>query len=209
MADNFVITIGRQFGSGGRDIGRMVAERLGIKCYDKEIIELAAQENNISQDILEKHDEKPMSGFLSGMVSDIFSSGYSKSRFVDVSLEQQVFLAQFDTIKNLAEKESCVIVGRCGNYALQEHKNVLNVFVYADMDFRVNQVLNVYKIEGVKKPAEFIMKMDKKRASYYNYYTNEEWGNAASYDLCLNSSKFGVEGCVDIILDVAKRMQEK
>ena len=146
MADNFVITIGRQFGSGGRDIGRMVAERLGIKCYDKEIIELAAEENNISQDILEKHDEKPMSGFLSGMVSDIFSSGYSKSRFVDVSLEQQVFLAQFDTIKNLAEKESCVIVGRCGNYALQEHKNVLNVFVYADMDFRQTDILRLHAI---------------------------------------------------------------
>ena len=154
MADNFVITIGRQFGSGGRDIGRAVAERLGVKCYDKEIIELAAMENNISQDILEKHDEKPMSGILSGMVSDIFSSGYSKSRFVDVSLEQQVFLAQFDTIKNLAEKESCVIVGRCGNYALQDHPNVLNVFVYADMDFRVNQVENVYKIEGIKKMEE-------------------------------------------------------
>ena len=208
MADNFVITIGRQFDSGGRDIGRAVAERLGVKCYDKEIIELAAMENNISQDILEKHDEKPMSGILSGMVSDIFSSGYSKSRFVDVSLEQQVFLAQFDTIKNLAEKESCVIVGRCGNYALQDHPNVLNVFVYADMDFRVNQVENVYKIEGIKKTTDFIMKMDKKRSAYYNYYTNEEWGSASNYVLCLNSSKFGVDGCVDIILDVAARIKK-
>ena len=129
MAGNLVITISREFGSGGRDIGRLVADRLGIKCYDKELIELAAKENNISKDIMEKHDEKSTGGFLSGMAADFFSGGYSKTGFADISIEQQMFKAQFDTIQKLSAKESCVIVGRCADYALRDHNNLLRVFI--------------------------------------------------------------------------------
>ena len=206
MAENLVITIGRTYGSGGRDIGRLAAEKLGIKCYDKELIEIAARENNIAPEILKKHDEKPTNSFISGMISDVFSSGYSRPGYVDMPLEQQVFLAQFETIKNLSSQESCVFVGRCADYALKDRPNVLRVFITADLKFCVDRAVNVYQIEA-RKPEDLIIKMNKKRASYYNYYTNEEWGMASNYDLCLNSSLLGIDSCVDIILECARRIQ--
>ena len=121
MTGNLVITIGRECGSGGRLIGNRLAERLNIKCYDKELLTLAAKKSGLCEEIFESHDEKPTSSFLYSLVMDSYSMGYSTSSFIDMPLNHKVFLAQFDTIKHLADTESCVIVGRCADYALAEN----------------------------------------------------------------------------------------
>ena len=141
MGNNVVITIGREFGSGGREIGKKVADRLGIKFYDKELLQEAAKESGFCREIFENQDEKPTNSFLYSLVMDTYSiNGYSSAPFLDMPLNHKVFLAQFETIKKIAEKESCVIVGRCADYALAENPNCINVFIHADKEFRTKRV---------------------------------------------------------------------
>lgn len=200
MSDNLIITIGRECGSGGRMIGMKVAERLGIKAYDKELLLLAAKESGLSREILEHHDEKPTNSFLYSLVTDNFSSGYATAGYFDMPLNQKAFLAQFDTIKKLADQESCVMIGRCADYALADYPNVIRVFISGNTEDRLKLTEEAFDVpEG--KAKDFMCKTDKKRASYYNYYTNQKWGSAASYDLCINRSTVGYEGAVDIILN--------
>lgn len=205
--ENYVITIGREFGSGGLDIGRMLSEKLGIKCYDKELLQMAAKESGLCEEIFQNHDEKPTNSFLYSLVMDTYSvSGYTASSYLDMPLNHKVFLAQFDTIKNLAEKESCIIVGRCADYALADHPNCLNVFIHADKEFKIKHLMDGFGWTA-EKAKDMINKTDKKRASYYNYYSSKKWGDAKSYHLTLDSSKLGLEGCVDMIikyLDIKK-----
>lgn len=197
---NTVITIGRQFGSAGREIGEKVAEYFGIKCYDKELLSRAAKESGFCEEIFQNHDEKPTSSFLYSLVMDTYSAnGYSTASFLDMPLNHKVFLAQFETIKKIAENESCVIVGRCADYALANHPNCINVFVKANMDYRIKLVSKRSNLTE-SKAKDMILKQDKQRASYYNYYTSKKWGDSKSYDLCLDSSKLGIDGCVDMIL---------
>lgn len=200
MHGNLVITIGRECGSGGRFIGQKLAERLGIRCYDKELLTLSAQNSGLCEEIFEHHDEKPTNSFLYSLVMDTYSMSYNPSTFVDMPLNQKVFLAQFDTIKQLAEKESCVIVGRCADYALADYPNTVSVFTTATYDDKVEYLKDHYHIEP-SKIKDFITKTDKKRASYYNYYSNKKWGSAKSYDLCINRSAVGFDGAVDVILN--------
>ena len=135
---NFVITIGREFGSNGKKIGEEVAKRLGIKCYDKELLSLAAKDSGFCEEILESNDEKPTSSFLYSLVMDTYSMNhYSTAPFLDMPLNHKVFLAQFETIKKIAEKESCVIVGRCADYALSDNPDCINIFIHADLDVRI------------------------------------------------------------------------
>lgn len=198
---NFVITIGREFGSGGLDIGRMLSEKLNVKCYDKELLSMAAKESGLCKEIFENHDEKPTNSFLYSLVMDTYSvSGYTSAPFLDMPLNHKVFLAQFEAIKNLAEKESCIIVGRCADYALAEHPNCLNVFIHADMEFRINHIMETYGLSR-EKAKDTIHKTDKKRASYYNYYSSKKWGDARSYNLALDSSQLGLQGCCEMILN--------
>lgn len=198
--EKYVITIGREFGSGGLDIGQMLAEKLKVKCYDKELLALAAKESGLCQEIFENHDEKPTSSFLYSLVMDTYSvSGYTSAPFLDMPLNHKVFLAQFETIKNLAEKESCIIVGRCADYALSEHPNCISVFIHADLEARINHIMDKFDLSK-DKAADMIRKTDKKRASYYNYYSSKKWGDARSYHLSLDSSQLGWEGCCDMIL---------
>ena len=197
---NYVITIGREFGSGGLDIGRMLSEKLGIKCYDKELLQMAAKESGLCEEIFQNHDEKPTNSFLYSLVMDTYSvSGYSASSYLDMPLNHKVFLAQFDSIKNLASKESCIIVGRCADYALSEHPNCLNVFVHANKEFRIQHLMETYGWTA-DKAKDMIHKTDKKRASYYNYYSSKKWGDSKSYHMTLDSSQLGLEGCVELIL---------
>ena len=198
MTGNLVITIGRECGSGGRLIGNRLAEKLNIKCYDKELLTLAAKKSGLCEEIFESHDEKPTSSFLYSLVMDSYSMGYSTSSFIDMPLNHKVFLAQFDTIKHLADTESCVIVGRCADYALEENPNVLSIFIKADMQDRIRRIAKLYDLSDAKAKDK-ITKIDKQRASYYNYYTSKRWGEVDSYDLCLNSSVFGIDGTVDMI----------
>lgn len=174
MSDHLVITIGRECGSGGRHIGKMLAEELGIKCYDKELLNLAAKESGLCRELFESHDEKPTNSFL----------------------------AQFDTIKKLATEESCIIIGRCADYALADFPNVVTVFVTADDDVKIHTLMERHKISE-SEAKDMMIKTDKRRSSYYNYYSNKRWGDTRSYDLCLNSSKVGLDGAVQIIRSFA------
>ena len=207
MDERTVITIGREFGSGGHEIGMKLAEKLGIKCYDKELLELAAKESGLCEELFASQDEKPTNSFLYSLVMDTYSLGYTNS-YVDMPINHKVFLAQFDAIKKLAERESCVIVGRCADYALEEFDNVLSVFIHADMDARIRRIARIYDLTDAKAK-DLIKKTDKRRSSYYNYYTCKKWGDSRSYDLTLNTSKITPEACVDIILDFRKKMEQK
>jgi len=197
---NQIITIGREFGSGGQYVGEELAKRLGVKLYDKELLQQAAKESGFCEEIFENHDEKPTNSFLYSLVMDTYSAnGYSTASFLDMPLNHKVFLAQFETIKKLAERESCIIVGRCADYALADHPDCINVFIKADMDYRVKLVSKRSNLTE-NKAKDMIIKQDKQRASYYNYYTSKKWGDSKSYDLCLDAGKLGLEGCVEMIL---------
>ncbi|HIR87636.1 MAG TPA: cytidylate kinase-like family protein [Candidatus Fimimorpha faecalis] len=200
---NLIITIGRQCGSGGREIGNRLAEKLNIKCYDKELLTLAAKQSGLCKELFETHDERPTNSFLYSLVMDTYSMGYTTSSFLDMPLNHKVFLAQFDTIKKLAEEESCIIVGRCADYALADHPNRTSVFISADMDAKIERISKLYDMTK-EKAKDTIIKTDKKRSNYYNYYSNKKWGDVGSYDLCLNSTRLGIEGTVDLILEYIK-----
>ena len=205
---NHIYTIGREFGSGGYEVGRMLAERLGIKLYDKELLAQAAKSSGFCREIFENHDEKPTSSFLYSLVMDTYSGGsYSSAPFLDMPLNHKVFLAQFDTIKKIAEQESCVIVGRCADYALADNPDCLNIFVHAEMEDRISWI-SKRKDLTENKARDLIQKTDKQRASYYNYYTCKKWGDSRRYDLCLNTSKISKEACVDMILEFRNRMNK-
>ncbi len=184
----FVITIGRQYGSGGRFIGKKLAEMLGVNFYDNELIAAASVQSGLSKAVLDNYDEKK-DGFFSGVVPSTFGA--------DMSLSQKVFLAQFETIKSIADRESCVIVGRCADYVLRENKNVVNVFITAPIEARIERAEKYYNLDS-KKAKETIIKMDKKRASYYNFYSDKKWGKADSYNLTIDSS-IGIEASCEII----------
>ena len=206
---NQIITIGRELGSEGQFVGAELAKRLGVKFYDKELLQQAAKESGFCEEIFENHDEKPTNSFLYSLVMDTYSAGnYAATPFLDMPLNHKVFLAQFDTIKKIAETESCVIVGRCADYALANQPDVLNIFIRADLDDRVKIISKRLDITE-NKAKDMILKNDKQRASYYNYYTSKKWGDAVSYDLCINTSKISVDDAVDLILDFRKYMDKK
>ena len=137
---NTIITIGRQFGSGGREIGEMVADHFGIKCYDKELLSRAAKESGFCEEMIQNHDERPTNSFLYNLVMDTYSFGYNSSSFVYMPISHKVFLAQFDTIKKIAQEGPCVIVGRCADYALSDFPNVLNLFITADEECKIKRI---------------------------------------------------------------------
>lgn len=198
---NTIITIGRQFGSGGREIGEMVADHFGIKCYDKELLSRAAKESGFCEEMIQNHDERPTNSFLYNLVMDTYSFGYNSSSFVDMPISHKVFLAQFDTIKKIASEGPCVIVGRCADYALSDFDNVLNLFIYGDEDAKIRRIKERFDdVKSDDKARDMMNKKDKQRQSYYNYYSSKKWGRADSYDLCINSSKLGIEGTVKFII---------
>lgn len=203
-----VITIGREFGSAGKEIGERLAQKLGIKCYDKELLARAAKESGLCEEIFEHHDEKPTNSFLYNLVIDSYSFGYNTASYVDMPISHKVFLAQFDTIKKLAEEGPCIIVGRCADYALADRKDIIRLFISADMECRIKRIMEKYSLSS-DKAAQMIMKEDKRRASYYNYYSSNKWGHCASYDLCINSSRLGVDGSVDLIIQYIKDFENK
>lgn len=202
MTNNTIITIGRQYGSGGHDIGKKLAEELNVPFYDKELLERAAKDSGLCQEIFENHDEKPTNSFLYSLVMDTYSMGYSAPAFAEMPLNHKIFLAQFDTIKSIAKEGPCVIVGRCADYALSEFTNVVNVFLHADMDERIARIARRHDLTNAKAK-DLILKTDKRRASYYNYYTSKKWGEAVGYDLCLNTASLGIEGTIHIIREFA------
>lgn len=203
---NKIYTIGREFGSGGREVGEKLAAKLGIKLYDKELLQQAAKDSGFCEEIFENHDEKPTNSFLYSLVMDTYSvSGYSAAPFLDMPLNHKVFLAQFETIKKIAEKESCVIVGRCADYALSDNPDCINIFIHADLDVRIKNVSRNLNITE-NKARDIINKTDKQRASYYNYYTSKKWGDSKSYNLSLDAGKLGIDNCVEMIMKFRELM---
>ena len=200
MKTNTIITIGREYGSAGREIGYKVADELGIKLYDKEMLARAAKESGICEEIFQSHDEKPTNSFLYSLVMDTYSMGYSGNTYTDMPINHKVFLAQFDAIKKIADEGPCILVGRCADYALESYPNVVSVFIHADLQSRIRRIARLYDLTDAKAK-DVIVKTDKKRASYYNYYTNKKWSDAESYELCLTSSELGIEGTAQAIID--------
>ena len=198
MKTNTIITIGREYGSAGREIGRRIAADFGIKLYDKEMLARAAKESGICEEIFESHDEKPTNSFLYSLVMDTYSMGHSTAAFAEMPLNHKIFLAQFNAIKDIAKEGPCVIVGRCADYALADFPNVVNVYLYADMQSRIARIARRHDVTDAKAK-DLIQKTDKGRASYYNYYTNKKWGEATGYDLCLNTASLGIDGSIHMI----------
>lgn len=196
---NKIITIGRELGSGGREIGMKLAERLGIPFYDKEILSEAAKKSGYTKELFERNDEKPTNSFLYALAMGVNSFGTAYQR----PLVMEVYLAQFETIRKLADEGPCIFIGRCSDYVLNDRNGVVNVFVHADMKTRVKRTMEKHNI--TEKEAEgMCLRNDKDRASYYNYYSNHSWGDARYYDLCLNTSKIDLDKAVDLIIEYSK-----
>lgn len=204
---NTIITIGRQYGSGGKEIGRRLADYYNIPFYDKELLKIAAKESGICEEMFESFDEKPSTSFLYSLVMDPYALGYNASSF-DMPLNQKVFLASYDAIKKVAKEGPCIVVGRCADYALKDFENHLNVFIHAPISFKKQRIHDTYGIP-MEKVEETAARMDKQRASYYNYYTSKKWGDLKSYDLCIDSSMFGIDGTVELIKNAVSLRDNK
>ena len=194
------ITIGRQFGSGGREIGKKVAQTLGIPYYDKELLAVAAKESGLSHEFLKNYDEKPTNSFLYSLV---MGQQNLLSGVQGTTVEQLAAKAQRDAVLSVAEKGSCVIVGRCADYILREKEGLVRVFICAEHDARIQRVCHR---DGVteKEAEEKLRRLDKARASYYSFHTDRKWGAAESYDLCVNSSLRGTDAAAQLILQFCK-----
>jgi len=186
---NRIITISRQFGSGGRTIGKEVAEKLGIPCYDQELIEKIAEDTGLTAEFVSNHTENTL---YSTLIASAFNT-YSATATQDYLWDIQVKI-----ITRLAEEGPCVIVGRCADYILKDKADCLKVFIHADDESRAHRIVNLY---GVKEdsPEKRLAKKDKRRAAYYRFYTDIEWGDVKNYHVCLDSGALGIEKCVDII----------
>lgn len=188
MTKNRVITISREFGSGGRTIGKNVAEALGIPCYDSELIEKIAEESGFDRKFIQEASEYAPGGFLSNLSSRTFGP----------TNEDYLWKVQYQIITDLAAKGPCVIVGRCADYILRDKADCLRVFIHADTQFRAKRIVQEYG-ERPESPEQRLKDKDKRRAAYHRFYTNMKWGHAQNYDLTLNSGTLGIDRCVDII----------
>ncbi len=188
---NRIITISREFGSGGRTIGKLTAERLGIPCYDQELLEKIAEESGLAKEFVAERGEYTLrGGWLANAFSDRSMNG--------LSMQDYLWTIQRRTILDLAEQQSCIIIGRCADYILDGKADLLKVFIHADIETRAKRIVEKYG-EGVEAPEKRLRDKDLRRSSYYRLYTDVEWGIAKNYDLCLDSGTIGFDRCVDII----------
>lgn len=208
MKERIIITIARQFGSGGKNIGQKLAKALNIPFYDQELIDEGAKESGINPEMAKELEETPTSSLLYSIASSSFFGNGHFSPTVDLPITDRLFLAQSEVIRKFAEEGSCVVVGRCANYVLRDDENAIDVFIHRDFDERVNQVAKLYDLNQ-KKAEETVKKVDKKRSSYYSYYSDKNWGQADNYDLCLNSGLLGEDNCVDLIVEFVDRMAKR
>lgn len=202
---NFVISISREFGSGGRLIGKRLAAQLGIPCYDRSIIQKTAEKSGLSPDFIARAEERARSRFhLSISPIGIGTPAYTHQ---GVPVTHQAFFAQAEVIRELADQGPCVIVGRCSDYVLSERKNCIKVFVHADMASRVKRCVEEYHIPSDDMERRIIL-MDRGRSNYYNFYTGHTWGEMRQYDLTINSGAIGIEGSVAMIADLIRYREE-
>ncbi|MBR5735847.1 MAG: cytidylate kinase-like family protein [Bacteroidales bacterium] len=202
MERQTIITLGRRIGAGGLEIAHKLADRLGIKVYDKDLIWIAARESGLAAEFFEKHDEKPVSrGRLTSFLGQKSNSVIdARSYVLDSAIsEDGLFKTQSDIIRQLADAGSGIFVGRCADYVLRDREGMLSVFITADKQDRIARIMEKDGLSA-REAEKYIDQGERRRTSYYNYYTFKEWGDSASYDLCLNSSRFGIDGCVDCII---------
>ena len=190
MSGNLMITIGRQTGSGGREIGEKVAGLLEIAYYDRELITLASKKSGISQEILSNVDEKATNSLLYSLALGTSVSGWHNSSYMDIPLSDKLFMVQSDVIKSIAAEHSAVIVGRCADYVLENEAPLVRLFIYAPLKYRAERTAKKNELT-FEKAEDLLVKTDKRRSNYYSYYTNRKWGNPSSYDLMIDSSKLG------------------
>lgn len=200
---NIVITIARQYGSGGKTIGQMVAKELGIPFYGRDILRLASEDSGINERLFVEADERLKKNFLFGTPSNVYDGGLIKPDSGDFVSDRNLFNYQAKVIKELAEKESCVIVGRCADFVLKDNTNVMSVFVHADEDFCFERAMERNSMSE-REMMKYITKVDKYRGDYYKYYTGRDWNDARNYDICLDSSKLGFDKCMEEILAYRK-----
>lgn len=193
-----IITIGRQCGSGGHTIGKELAERLSIPFYDKELIDEVAKRSGLTEEIIENEGEYSTNSFLFNLVNGFYNN-YDFTKRETLPLREQINAYQTEFIREVAEKGACVIVGRCADYILREREDCLHVFIYGNMDERVKRVVDEHRVP--KSDAHLhVRNRDKKRANHYKYITDQIWGEAINYDICLDSSTLGIEKCIEIIM---------
>lgn len=195
-----IITITREYGSGGREIGEKLAERLGLEFYDNKLIEIAAKDSGIHKNHFEESDERRTTSFLY-LLSTTYGQG-------GVPFDDALFFAQLNAVRKIAEQGNCVIIGRCADYALRECEGVINLFLTAPFADRVKRAVEVYKIEP-KIAESYVKRIDKQRISYYNYYTDRRWGDPSNFSLCADSSVLGIDGTVDLLSTFADMYYKK
>ena len=200
--DKIIINVGRQLGSGGHDIGRMLALDFGAKYYDRELLNLAAKESGFSEKVFEQNDERK--GFFKGLFNLGSPHVNSGSVYKSSVSQESLFQFQSDAIIKAASEGSCVFVGRCADYVLRDFPNAVNIFITASMSYRVEQIMNKQHLDETAAKA-FIEKRESQRAEYYNYYTGKKWGHAASYDLCIDSSILGIMETEKIIAEFIRK----
>ena len=203
-----VITIARQFGSGGRKIGKKLADRLGIAFYDKKLITLAAKESGLDPEVVKSVDEKATNSLLYALSLGAAAT-FDSTFHIDpqIPMNDRLFLVQHDIIKKVAA-DPCVIVGRCSDYILRERRDCVKLFIYADIDDRVDYAMQVYRIPE-EKVMGVISRTDKSRENYYNYYSDGQWGDPGNYDLCINSAITGIDGAVMAIAGVVRSLKRE
>lgn len=207
MKKKYVITIGRQFGSGGSEIGRIIANKLGIKYYDKELLAAAAKESGVNKEFFEASDERSPN-FYSHTNLWSFNIGYNIGNFfsADISFsDDNLYRAQSDVIKTFAEDSSCVIVGRSADHVLRNHPCIISIFISANEHACIKRIIQRGDSDTEEHAKLLAEKKNKLRSNYYNFYTDKEWGNAVSYDLCIDSSKITCEQAADIIIEYVKK----
>ncbi|MBE6631844.1 MAG: cytidylate kinase-like family protein [Ruminococcaceae bacterium] len=205
MSENFAITIARQYGSGGREVGEKTAALLGYKYVDKELITLAAQKSGYHADVLKGIDEKATNSLLYTLaMGSSFFGGSHAGYNVDIPINDKLFILQSDIIKSRLDESPCVFVGRCADYVLSEHDNRVSIFLYADTDSRISRVCERHNV-GRDEAAKLIIKTDKRRMNYYNFYTGRKWGKFDNYHLSINTSKLGIDGTAEMIADFVKK----
>jgi len=200
---HIIINVGRQLGSGGHDIGRMLALDFQAKYYDRELLNLAAKESGLSEKIFEQNDERK--GFFRGLLN--IGAPHLGSYKPDLS-QESLFQFQSDAIRKAAKEGSCVFVGRCADYVLRDFNNTVNIFITASMEYRIKQIMNKQHMDK-EAARKFIEQSEGKRADYYNYYTGKKWGYAESYDLCIDSSKLGLVETEKLIAQYIRKRFEK
>lgn len=205
-----VITIGREYGSAGHDIGKLVAEKLNYAFYDKKLVEIAAKESNISDETVKHFDEKATPSLLYSLVSGSYSMhGMNGPLYYEMPLNDRLFMAQSHVVKNIAAKENSVVVGRCSDYILDDCDDIelIKVFIYAPQEFRIKRVMDRFGLTQ-RQAKDKVVKTDKQRKTYYSYYTSRDWGKMPNYDICINSGKAGIENSADIIVDFVRRLEK-